>query len=385
MRAVVTRSAALALFLATVAGGCTPRARPQFTFTMRNDAQWRVASNAHRLSEFPKVHEDGRVWFQFDGPATALSVQLRIGGASHDMGLDGNGLWNVVVPQVRPGFRIYGFIVDGVSYMDPGSKPYYVNGYVSALEVPGPDDEFYAVKDVPHGHVREHWFHSAVAGEFRRMFVYTPPGYDEYPDVRYPVLYLQHGGGELENEWVHAARANFILDNLLEEGAARPMIIVMNMGFVTRAGGTEDAFDAMLLEEVVPNIDANFRTLTDPEHRAMAGLSRGGGQTFDIGLAHTEVFGSLGVFSSGLFRNLSGDAFDREIPGLLSRASAFNDALDLFYISVGEQDDRLDATRRAVETFREHGLDVEFASFPGAHEWQVWRLSLHDFAQRLFE
>jgi len=376
---------AVVLVLATTAIGCVTRPRQPFSFLMRDDGQWETASNAHRLSEFPKVHEDGRVWFQFDAPETAYSVALRIDGENYDMAMDGSGLWNVVVPRLQSGFRIYSFVVDGVSIRDPNSTPYYVNGYVSALEYPPSGEDFYAVKPVPHGDVREHWFYSDVAGEFRRMYVYTPPGYDDI-DTRYPVLYLQHGGGELEDEWVHSARANFILDNLLAEGDARPMIIVMNMGFVTRAGTEDsDGFEDMLLDEVIPDVDASFRTLPDPAHRAMAGLSRGGGQTFNIGLTHTDTFGSLGVFSSGLFRNVSGSAFDDEIPGLLTRAESFNDALDLLYLSVGEQDERLEATQAAVATFRAHSLEVEFASFPGAHEWRVWRSSLHDFAQRLFE
>jgi len=374
------------------------------TFTIEDDGQWQTASNADRVSEFPKMHPDGRVWFRYEAPPTAESVELSIDGESHDMQTDADGLWNVVIPGAQPGFRIYSFVVDGVSIPDPGSTPYFMGGNVSALEYPSPDDDFYALRHVPHGDVRQHWFYSDVAGEFRSMFVYTPPGYDEDTNTRYPVVYLQHGGGEVEDEWVNSGRANFILDNLLAEGNAQPMIIVMNNGFVTRAEGADEApaggygpgfaaaFEDMLLDEVIPDVDATYRTLPDSEHRALAGLSMGGGQTFYIGLENTDVFGSLGVFGSGLFGGLGGgggepEAFDAEahIPGLLTRAESFNEALDLFYVSVGEQDPRLEASTRAVELFREHGLDVEFGTFQGAHEWRTWRSSWFDFAQHLFQ
>lgn len=394
----------IALTTAMMTGfACQDQAGRPGTFFMEDDGQWEKVSTAHRLSQFPKIHPDGRIWFRYEAPQTAESVTLHIRNIEYGMQKDTAGLWNVVIPGTGPGFQIYSFNVDGASIIDPGCTPFYVNGYTSVIEYPAPDDEFYSIKNVPHGDVREHWFYSQVAGSFRRMYVYTPPGYEKNTGTRYPVLYLQHGGGELENEWIHSARANFILDNLIAGGRARPMIIVMNLGFVTRPGqegqapvpgyqpGFAAAFEEMLISEVIPDVDAYFRTIADSRHRAMAGLSRGGGQTFYIGLENTGTFASMGVFSSGLFRGTRGPGgenlkfnAEEQIPGLLTKAASFNKALDLFYISCGEQDERIEPTKKAVATFRENGLEVEFASFPGDHEWQVWRKSLHDFARRLF-
>lgn len=392
----------LALFCLTGVCG-TAQTKKSEVFAME-EAGWQKVSTAHRLSQFPKIHDDGRLWFRYEAPSTAQTVTLRYRGVEHEMTKDAEGRWNAVLTDSEPGFQAYHFEVDGVSVMDPGVRPYFVNGYVSVVDYPAPEEDYYSLKPVPHGDVREHWFYSEVTESWRRMFVYTPPGYEKNPGTRYPVLYLQHGGGELESEWAHAGRANFILDNLIAAGKARPMMIVMNLGFVTRANqgdaapvrgyqpGYAAAFEEMLLKEVIPDIDATYRTMTDSKHRAMAGLSMGGGQTFYVGLGNTNVFGSVGVFSSGLFGGIGGPGmggarpFDAEaqIPGLLTEARSFNEALDLFYICVGEQDPRIEPTKKAVTTLRENGLEVEFASFPGGHEWQVWRRSLHDFAQRLF-
>jgi enterochelin esterase-like enzyme len=394
----------MVLVVALLPGGaCLAQNDAAVVFTLEDDGRWQKADNVHRQAQFPRIHPDGRLWFQFDAPPTAEKVALQIGGQGYDMKKDAAGRWNVVIPRADPGFQIYSFIVDGTRITDPGSVPYYMGGYVSALEYPSPDADFYRLRPVPHGDVRERWFHSAVSGSWRRMFVYTPPGYEHDTDTRYPVLYLQHGGGEDESEWVRSGRANFILDNLIAEGRARPMIIVMNNGFVSRPGqeaaapgggyrpGFADAFQEMLLHEVIPEVDATYRTIPGAKHRAVAGLSMGGGQAFYVGLGNTDTFGSVGLFGTGLFGGIRpadgvGSTFDAEehMPGLLTRSGAFNDALDLFYISVGEQDVRLEATRSAVAVLRSQGLEVEFASFPGDHEWRAWRSSLHDLAQRLF-
>lgn len=376
----------------------------QAPFSVVDDGYWEKAANTHRQAQFPKIHRDGRVWFQLEAPSTADTVRLQIGTQRHDMHRDAAGRWNVVIPGVEPGFQLYNFIVDGVRIADPGSTPFYMGGYTSVLEYPSPTEDFYLLQHVPHGDVRERWSYSRVTGSWRRMFVYTPPGYDEDTDTRYPVLYLQHGGGEDESEWVRSGRANFVLDNLIAQGKANPMILVMNNGFVSRPGqaaaapgggyqrGFADAFQELLLAEVIPAIDATLRTIPDARHRALAGLSMGGGQAFYVGLENTGTFASVGLFGTGVFGGIGSPAggnasrFNAEdhVTGLLTRSSTFNDALDLFYISVGEQDVRLEATRRAVADMRASGLEVEFASFPGEHEWRTWRRSLHDFAQRLF-
>jgi enterochelin esterase family protein len=215
----------------------------------------------------------------------------------------------------------------------------------------------------------------------------------------YPVLYIQHGGGEDERGWAVQGKTNIILDNLIAEGKAVPMLIVIPNGNVTKpgvaAGGYNDTAMALFKEEifesVIPFVEKNYRVKPGAANRAIAGLSMGGGQAFYTGLRNTNMFANVGVFSTGLFgginRQANAAAFDPEatIPGILSNAQLFNNKLRVFYISVGEQDPRIEPTKKLIETFRSKGLNVQFASFPGAHEWQVWRKSLNDFAQKLFK
>jgi len=202
-------------------GICLAQTNQPVLFTMKEDGKWQKASSTHRLSQFPKIHADGRVWFRFKAPQTAQSVKLHFYSKDYDMVKDSAGLWNYILPTPQIGYQVYWMIVDGTAMQDPGSDIYYSNGYTSVLEVPSPREDFYLPKAVPHGEVREHWFYSKVTGEYRRMFVYTPPGYDKDTKTRYPVLYLQHGAGELEMEWTHSGKANFILDNLIAQGKTR--------------------------------------------------------------------------------------------------------------------------------------------------------------------
>jgi enterochelin esterase family protein len=209
------------------------------------------------------------------------------------------------------------------------------------------------------------------------------------------VVYIQHGGGEDERGWAQQGKTDIIVDNLIAEGKARPMIVVMANGNVhAGTGGYSSeamaAFKNEMTQNIVPFIDKNFRTIANAKNRAICGLSMGGGQSFYVGLQSLDCFGSVGIFSSGIFggiRNPSGSTFDaeKEIPGLLTKSGEFNKNLDLFYISCGEQDPRIEFTKKAVDTMKESGLEVQFNSFPGNHEWQVWRKSLYDFASRFFK
>ncbi len=365
----------------------------QAPFSMADDGQWKKADYAHRLSEFPKVHPDGRVWFQYQTPRTAQSVRLHILNADYDMQKDARGRWNVVIPGTEPGFQIYNFNVDGTNMLDPGTTLFFVNGLTSAIEYPAPNDAYYLARQVPHGDVREHWFHSNVAGSWRRMYVYTPPGYEKDADARYPVLYLQHGGGELDSEWTHAGRANFILDNLIAEGKARPMIVVMNTGFVTRPGqappsggergagrrgapgaGWASAFGDMLINEVIPDIDACYRTIADQQHRGMAGLSMGGMQTRVITLANLDKFSHIGIFSGGLIT-----------PQDVSNAPRFREKVKVLFMSCGSRE-RPQAMIANQEALNGVGISsVAYVSPDTAHEWQTWRRSLYQFAPLLFK
>jgi len=345
-------------------------------------------------SQCPCIMPDNSVIFQVKAPnAQKLQIDL---GKKYDMVKDANGVWTVRTEPIVPGFHYYFLIIDDVPVADPASQSFYGTGKMaSAIDVPEKGADFYDIKDVPHGAVSSKYYYSKVTESWRRLFVYTPPGYDVNSDVKYPVVFIQHGGGEDERGWAEQGKADHIIDNLIAEGKAKPMIVVIANGNVrTGIGGYSSeamaAFKNEMTQNIVPFIDQNYRTMTDPKNRAICGLSMGGGQSFYVGLESLDYFASVGVFSSGIFggiRNPSGSTFDaeKEIPGLLSKTTEFNKKLDLFYISCGEQDPRIEYTKKAVAHMKENGLEVEFKSFPGDHEWQVWRKSLHDFASRVFK
>lgn len=350
-------------------------------------------------SGFPRILPDNRVVFQVRAP-NAGKVQINL-GRMYDMQKDESGVWTVTTSPQDPGFHYYSLVIDGVAVMDPASETYYGTGRMSsAIEIPEAGVDFYTVKDVPHGDLRSKRYFSKVTSSWRRLYVYTPPGYDKDTDKKFPVLYIQHGGGEDETGWATQGKTDIILDNLIAAGKAKPMLVVIANGNLPSAGGGRGGYsrDGMagyaneLLNNIVPFIESNYRTLTNADNRALSGLSMGGGQAFIVGLENKNKFGNIGVFSSGIFGGIgrggaASAAFNAEeqVPGLLTNANSFNDALKVFYISVGEQDPRLEFTKKAVADFKSHGLNVEFASFPGGHEWQVWRKSLHDFAQRIFK
>ena len=347
--------------------------------------------------QFPQVNSEGRVRAQISAPE-ANNVRLDIGGVKYEMVKDENGVWTGDSEPQDAGFHYYQLNIDGASVPDPGTKYFYGAGrWGSGIEIPEKGIDFYTIKDVPHGALSLKYYYSEYTKGWRRLFVYTPSGYDKNTREKYPVVYIQHGGGEDETGWAVQGKTDIILDNLIAEGEAKPMIVVISNGNVTAPGRAFGGYSSKgmapfkeeMTKNIVPFIDEHYRTLADAKNRAICGLSMGGGQSFFVGLESPEFFGSVGVFSTGLFGGIrtSGSGFDAEaeIPGLLSESDRFNKNLDLFYISCGEQDMRIEHTKKAVKTMRENGLKVEFNSFPGDHEWQVWRKSLHDFAQRLFK
>ena len=331
---------------------------------------------------FPRVNPDGSVSFQLRAPeATSLAVDL---GKVYPMTRDEKGVWTVTTEPQEPGFHYYFLVAGGVRVSDPAAVHYYgCSTWASAVEIPEPGVDFYLDKDVPRGQVRAQRYWSPSLNTWRTCYVYVPAEYDRNPDKRYPVLYLQHGGGEDETGWVRQGRADAILDNLLAEGKATPMLIVCDYG---QAGD----FEQILLNETIPAVDKTFRTIPDAKHRAMAGLSFGGGQSWSIGLKHPEVFSSIGVFSSGMFGGVGPGAYapfsvESQLPELIADKAAFNATHDVFYISCGEGDPRIEFTRQAAEALKAAGADLHFTAWPGAHEWQPWRKSLHEFCQLLFK
>jgi enterochelin esterase family protein len=263
--------------------------------------------------EFPKVNSEGRVRVQIKA-RDAHKVQLDISAVKYDLTKDTSGVWTGESAPQDEGFHYYQLWVDGAAVPDPSSLYFYgASRWGSGIEIPAKDQDFYAMKNVPHGQVIELPYFSKSNNSMRRCFIYTPPGYDKDAKKRYPVLYLQHGGGENETGWSSQGHANLIMDNLIAEGKAKSFIIVMDNGTWAMTGprpadrtagtwppkGWADGFSKTLLEDIIPMIDANYRTIADQPHRAMAGLSMGGMQTRVITLAHPEVFGYVGIFSGG--------------------------------------------------------------------------------------
>jgi enterochelin esterase family protein len=342
--------------------------------------------------EFPRIHDDLRITFRVKAP-DAQNVQVvprndGLGHAPFDMQRDASGTWTVTTPPAQPGFHYYELIVDGMHCNDPNSETYFGWGQeTSGLEVPDAKLDFYDAKDVPHGEVRIRWYPSNVTGTIRRAYVYTPPDYDSNLKQRYPVLYLQHGAGENERGWSTQGRAGFILDNLIAAGKARPMIIVMECGYATQAGSVptpggrgNEAFGTLVVRDLVPMIDAHYRTLSDRQHRAIAGLSMGAGQALQVGLGNLDLFASVGVFS-GAGRNLD---LKTSFGGALADAATANSRLNLLWIGCGTED-RLFASSQAFhEALTGAGIRHVWFGGPGSHEWQVWRKHLHEFVQLLF-
>lgn len=344
----------------------------------------------------PVVHPDLTVTFNLIAPSVS-EVQLMFEGDTvhYPMTKDERGRWTVTVGPLKPRIYTYALLVDGLRILDPlnpelqlGTAPGF-----NLLNVPGNPPRFDELKDVPHGAVHIRTYFSTVQNKFHKVYIYVPPSYEQDVNEKYPVLYLRHGGGGNETSWYNEGAAGIIMDNLLAEGKVKPMIIAMTNGNVETdmpGGYNNEALQVgadELFTDVVPVIEKNYRIYNDQEHRAVAGLSMGGGQSFYIGLRYADKFDWVGVFSTGLFGGITEADFDAEktIPGLLTNTSAFNKSLELFYISVGEQDPRLDATNKLVNTLRQHRMNVEFQTFPGIHEWQVWRMSLQDFLPRLFK
>jgi enterochelin esterase-like enzyme len=348
---------------------------------------------------YPRIHPDLRVTFRVKAPG-ARKVQVQggdgLGKGPFEMVRGEDGFWTVTTPPAVPGFHYYWMLIDGAAVNDPASETFFGYGKpTSGVEVPEKGVDFYDARDVPHGEVRARWYHSRITGRWRRAYVYTPPDYDANPQARYPVLYLQHGAGEDERGWTTQGRANFILDNLIAAGKARPMLVVMDKGYATRAGDPDapagrggafrgtSAFEDVVLQDLIPMIDSTYRTLSDRKHRAMAGLSMGGGQTLQITLRHLDKFSHIGAFSGALFGK-----FDAKTAygGAFGDPKAFNEKVRLLWLGAGSGEQAFVKSARALhEALDRMGIPSVFVESPGtAHEWQTWRRALYDFAPRLF-
>ena len=346
---------------------------------------------------YPRVLKDNSVMFRVNAPQ-AQNIQIDLGGTKYDMQKGEGGTWTVTTKPQVPGFHYYSLVVDGVSVADPASQTFYgCSRRSSAIEIPEQGMDDFEVQDVPRGEVRTVYYYSKVEESWRPLMVYTPAGYNEGQQT-YPVVYIQHGGGEDHRGWMEQGRTAQIMDNLIAAGKAVPMIVVSaNSNVNSRSGGFGgggyswqgmQTFRSELIDNVIPFVEKNYRVKKDRKSRAMCGLSMGGGQSFYIGLRSPEVFANVGVFSTGMFGGIRGASnfdLEKEVPGILSDTKNFNSQLDIFFLSCGEQDPRIEYTRTIVKKMREGGVEVKFNSYPGDHEWQVWRKSLHEFAQYLFK
>ena len=337
----------------------------------------------------PVVGADGRITFQLYAPK-ASEVLLRSEGpapfANQPLVKGDSGVWKLTA-QVPADLYIYWYDVDGVAVADPRNNRPRVNMSTvrSLLEVPGAASEFFAERAVPHGAVAAIHYQSQALGVPRRMHVYTPPGYATSGE-RYPVLYLLHGGGDNDLSWLMAGRANFIFDNLIAAGKAKPMIVVMPAGHVPVAPGAApapDAFARDLLTDVVPYVERNYRTLSGREQRAIAGLSMGGQQTLNVGLTNLDKFSQLGVFSSGWFGQDGAATFAKNNAALLTEP-AVNDRIRLFWIATGKDDFVMPSTKAALAMLDQHKIRYAYKETEGGHTWPNWRAYLNEFAPLLF-
>lgn len=369
--------------------------------------------------QYPQVNSQGYARFRIVAPqAQSIRVGLGLGGDGRSgtaLTKNDSGVWEGTTSRpLDEGFHYYHFMVDGGTFNDPGTLNFYGSTrWESGIEIPAHDAEFYALKDVPHGRVQQVLFPSKLTNTViaRPAYVYTPPDYDNDSTTRYPVLYLQHGWGENEYAWWNQGRANLIMDNLIAEGRCKPFIVVMTYGLTNegpgpggrrgrgpgasgttnaatantssnapaRGGfpagfGNNPAFETVLIHELIPYIDANFRTLSDQPHRAMAGLSMGGGETHSITLKHLDVFSHIGLFSGGVISTND-----------VNNTPGFREKVKVVFASCGSRENpgNLNRNHDALE-----GIGIKntaYVSPSTAHEFLTWRRSLHEFAPLLFQ
>ena len=373
---------------------------------------------------YPCVYPDHRVAFRVEAP-DAHKVQVRLGGA-HDMTRGSDGLWTVTIPPQPVGFHYYSLVIDGAVVADPATRTFFGSGWDnSGVEIPAPDADFYAPKDVPRGRVSEQWYYSKVTGKWRRCFVYTPPDYSSNVKAHYPVLYLLHGWGEDETGWYTQGHVDFIMDNLIAAGKAKPMIIVMDNLNAVKPGESAtlfagrgmvpppsdhppappappaapgrggapggrglggfnlSTFTDMMFADLIPMVERSYRVAPGRENRAMAGLSMGGMQTFTTGLNHLDKFSSLGGFSGSCGGR--GGAFDPKTVcnGAFADPSAFNKKVKVLFLGIGSAEGP--GTKSFSDALTKAGIKNVYFESPGtAHEWLTWRRCLYDFAPRLF-
>jgi enterochelin esterase-like enzyme len=370
-------------------------ASAQFAGIMRGQKEeplpdgYKPASTNTFISQYPAVNAQTRqAMFKVAAPY-AQSVTLQLSG-NHAMKKDEKGVWWITTDPLVVGFHYYAILIDSVAVMDRGSKAYFGSNWESAgIEIPeGTEGDYYRFnKNIPHGQVRSILYWSDVNGLERHVNVYVPAEYEKNPDKKYPVLYLIHGWGENEDGWSVQGHLANIMDGLIEAGKAVPMVVVMPSGDIQTNSDVRQAsgdITKIYINDLIPFIDKTFRTYTDKDHRAMAGLSRGGIQTCATVFNNMDKFSWMGAFS-GFFGFRGNNTLETAFNGIFKDAAAFNKQLKLFYVSIGTEEKF--GSKEAYEALANHGIKnlVYFESQGTAHEWLTWRRSLNDFAPKLFK
>ena len=344
-----------------------------------------AASTNVRSAKYPRVLQDDRVLFRIKAP-DAQKVQIDL-GKKYDMIRDADGFWEITTEPQGEGFHYYSLVIDGVPVADPGSETFYGMGRMaSGIEIPIKGENYYAIKDVAHGEIRTVRYYSPVLNLWRRLYVYTPSGYNESQE-KYPVLYLLHGGGEDERGWATQGMTDLILDNLIAERKAQPMMVVMLDGNTGAPGFSEQflkSFEAELKQSVIPFVEKTYRAKTDSKNRALAGLSMGGLQTLYAGIYNPGIFSYLGVFSSGWLPNQK-NISDRQYEYMQKNAGIINDKLTLWIAMGGKEDIAYDNCQVMLSKFKELNIKYTYHEYPGGHTWPVWRNNLYMFAPLLFK
>ena len=381
--------------------------------------------------QFPRIEADSRVTFQFKAP-DAQKVQVSINNTPFDMTKGADGVWTYTSDPQPPGYHNYWMIVDGAVVLDPATNAYIGYGHMcNGFEIPDPGVDFYDLKDVPHGNVLIKNYWSKTANSWRHIFVYTPPGYEKSSSTRYPVLYLQHGGGEDERVWIEMGRTNLILDNLLAQDKVKPMLVVMETSAVgppmpmpapagpvgsgpapgaapgaARRGPAPDfshmgdAYGDLMINDLIPWVDSNYRTLADKDHRAMAGLSMGGMMTESVTMHHLDKFSYIGLFSGNRAAMFGQQTPMAQTPdgaamppldlkslyyGGMADPAEFNKRVKVFFFSCGSVERPENLLTHQKQLIAAGITNRYVCVSPGtAHEWQTWRRSLYVFAPLLF-
>ena len=344
----------------------------------------------------PEVDSTGRVTFRYRAPNAKEVVVLRDGGSPLPMKMDDQGVWSATTEPLAPDFYPYSFLVDGSAMPDPSNsflKPMYKMALgQSVVHVPGPASLSWEWNDVPHGTITNHFYKSAIIGDDRNFYVYTPPNYDPHRKQPYPVLYLLHGFSDDASAWTTIGRANVILDNLIARGIAKPMLIVNTLGYgapeIIKGGFNfdpalaklnNDKFVDALLAEVIPQVEKEYHVSKDSSGRAIAGLSMGGGESLSAGLNHPDKFAWVGGFSSAVM--LAGSDVSAAFPAVDAK---INSQLKLLWIACGTDDQLIKSNRQFEDWLKSKGVSFTPIETPGAHTWMVWRRNLREFAPLLF-